>query len=218
MSGNWWIDSWICENQTRSNFRILKPMVGMAIGFAETNPVLTYLYHSPWLEWRLVLRKPTPFQPSYIVAYSWNDGWFCENQLRSKFRILKSTVGMTVGFAETKRVPTFVPWSTWFEWRMDWRQPTVFQPLYMTGNGRIDSWICENQTRSNLCIFKPKVGTTVGFAKTNSVPTFVCWSPRLEWRLVLRKPTAFEPSYIKAHGSNGGWFCENQPRSNLHIS
>ena len=88
-------------------------MVGMAVGFAENNPVPTFVYHSPWLEWRLVLRKvlrkPTPFQHSYIVAYGWNDGWFCENQLRSNFRTLKSTVGMTVGFAKINRVPTFVP-------------------------------------------------------------------------------------------------------------
>ena len=84
-------------------------MVGMTVGFAKTYHVPTFVYHSLWLEWRLVLRKPTPFQPSYIIAYGWNDGWFCENQLRSNCRILKSMVGMTVCFAETNRVPTFVP-------------------------------------------------------------------------------------------------------------
>ena len=76
MSVNGWIDSWICENQPRSNLRILKQMVEMAVGFADTNPVPTFVDHSPWLD----------------------GGCFCENQARSNCRILKFTAGMTVGF------------------------------------------------------------------------------------------------------------------------
>ena len=148
-------------------------MVGMAVGFAETNAFPTFVYHSPWLEWRLVLRKPTPFQPSYIVAYGWNDGWFCENQPRSNLRILKPMVGMAVGFAKTNHVPTFVYHSLWLEWRLVLRKPTTFQPSYIVAYVSNDGWFCENQLRSNCRILKSTVGMTVVFAETNRVPTFV---------------------------------------------
>ena len=86
MSGNGWIDSWICENQPSSNLLIFKPKVGMTVGFAKTNSV----------------------QLSYLEVYGWNDGWFCENQPRSNLRTLKHMVGMTIGLTKTNRFPTLV--------------------------------------------------------------------------------------------------------------
>ena len=230
----------------------------MTVGLTRTNRFPTLIHERQRLDWQLDLRKPTAFQPSYLKAQGWNDGWIdenqpfsnphtwaatvgltvgfaknnrvptfvylsrrlewrliCENQLRSNFRILKSTVGMTVCFAKTNCVPTLGYWSPWLEWRLVLRKPSPFQLLYIIAHGWNDGWFCENQPRSNLRILKPMVGMAVGFAKTNHVPTFVYHSLWLECRLVFRKPTPFQLSYLKVHGWNDRCFCENQPRSNL---
>ena len=148
-------------------------MVGMAVGFAKTKPVPTFVYHSQWLEWRLVLRKPTAFQPSYIEVHVWNDGWFCGNQPRSNLRTLKNMVGMTVGLTKTNRFPTLKHERQRLDWDLDSRKPTAFQPLYLKAHGWNDGWIEENQPLSNPHPCAATVGLTVGFAKTNRVPTFV---------------------------------------------
>ena len=70
----------------------------------ETNRFPTLIQESR----RLVLRKSTAFQPLYIIAYSWYEGWFCKNRPRSNLRILKHMVGMTVGFTKTNRHPLVV--------------------------------------------------------------------------------------------------------------
>ena len=215
MSGNGWIDSWICENQQRSNLRTLKHMVGMTVGLTKTNRFPNLIHEQQRLDWQLDLRKPTAFQPSYLKAHGWNDGWIDENQPFSNPYTWAATVGLTVGFAKTNSVPIFVPYSTWLEWRLDWRKPTVLQPSYMSGNGWIDSWICENQPRSNLRTLKHMVGMTVGLTKTNRFPTLIHERQRLEWRLDWRKPTVFQPSYMSGNGWINSWICENQQRSNL---
>ena len=93
----------LCKKSTRnqpiSNHHTWIPTVGMTVGLREINRVPTLILESR----RLVLRKPTAFQPLYIIAYSWNDGWFWKNQPRSNLRILKHMVGMTVGFTKTNR-------------------------------------------------------------------------------------------------------------------
>ena len=83
-------------------------VVGITDGFTKTNHFLTLIQERQRSDRQLDLRKPTPFQPSYLKAHGWNDGWFCENQPRSNLRILKPTVVMTVRFAKTNRVPNFV--------------------------------------------------------------------------------------------------------------
>ena len=83
------------------------------VGFAKTNHFPTLIQERQRSDRQLDLRKPTPFQPSYLKAHGWNDGWFCENQRRSNLRILKHMVGMTVGLTKTNR----------------------FQLSYMSGNG-----------------------------------------------------------------------------------
>ena len=179
----------------------------MAVGFAKTNPVPTFVYHSPWLELRLVLRKPNPFQLSYIQVHGWNDGWFCGNQPRSNFRTLQHLVGMTVGLTKTNRFPTLKHERQRLEWQLDLRKPTAFQPSYLKAHGCNDGGIDENQPFSNPHTWAATVGSTVGFAKTNRVPTFVYLIQRLEWRLVLRKPSPFQRSYLEVNGWNEGWFC-----------
>ena len=52
------------------------------------------------------------------------------------------------------------------------------------------------------------VGITVGLTKTNRFPTLIMQERH---RLDLRKPTAFQPSYRKAHGWNDGRFFESNP-------
>ena len=81
---------------------------------------------------RLVLRKPTAFQPLYIIAYSWNDGWFCKNQPRSNLRILKHMVG----FTKTNCHPLVVLYKG--------RNAVGFLSIFCTnqpvGIGLVDSW------------------------------------------------------------------------------
>ena len=108
MSGNGWIDSWICENQQRSNLRSLKHMVGMTVRLTKTNRFPTLIHERQRLDGQLDLRKPTAFQPSYLKAHGWNDGWIDENQPFSNPDTRAATVGLTVGFAKTNRVPTLV--------------------------------------------------------------------------------------------------------------
>ena len=186
-------------------------MVGTAVGFAKTNPVSTFVYHSPRLELRLVLRKPTPFQLSYLQVHGWNDGWFCGNQPRSNLRTLNHMVGMTVGLTKTNRFPTLKHERQRFYWQLDLRKPTAFKPSYLKAHGWNDGGIDENQPFSNPHTWAATVGSTVGFAKTNRVPTFVYLNQGLEWRLVLLKPTAILPWDIEAHGWNGGCFAKTNP-------
>ena len=138
---------------------------------------------TPTVGWRLVLQKPTAFQPSYIVAYGWNDGWFRENQPRSNLRILKPMVGMTIPYTKTNRFPTFFDYSLWLDWLLVLRKPTVFQPSYRSADGWIDGWFCENQPHPNLRIIKPMVGMKV-----------------------LRKPTVNPPVGGPIWGLDHGWF------------
>ena len=126
-----WNDGWSCENQPRSKLRILKPLVGMAVGFAKTNHVPTFVYHSLWLESRLVLRKTTPFQMSYLKVHRWNDGWNCGNQPRSNLRTLKHMFGMTVGLKKTNHFPTLIHERQRLDWHLDLGEQTAFQPLYI---------------------------------------------------------------------------------------
>ena len=80
------------RNQPISNHHTGIPTVGMTVGSREINRVPTLISERR----RSVLRIPTAFQPLYIITYSWDDGWFCENQTRFNLRILKHMVRMTL--------------------------------------------------------------------------------------------------------------------------
>ena len=80
-------------------------VVGITDGFTKTNHFSTLIQERQRSDRQLDLRKPTPFQPSYLNAHGWNDGWFCEDQPRSNLRILMHVVGITVGFTKTNRFP-----------------------------------------------------------------------------------------------------------------
>ena len=211
-----WNDGWYCENQPHSILRLLKPLVGMAVDFAKTNPVPTFVYNSLCLEWRLVLRKPTPFQPSYLKVHGWNDGWFCEYQPLSNLLTLKHMVGMTVGLTKINGFRNLIHERQCLDRQLDSRKPTAFQHSYIQAKGWNDGWFCENQLRSNFRILKSTVGMTIGLTKTNRFPTLIHEPQRLDWQLDLREPTAFQPSYLKAHGWSDGWIHDNQPFSKPH--
>ena len=49
------------------------------------------------------LEKPTPFQPLYLKAHGWNDGWFHENQPFSYMRVGTRLVSCRF-FAQTNRL------------------------------------------------------------------------------------------------------------------
>ena len=118
---------------------------------------------------------------------------------------------------KTNRFQTLIYERQRMEWRLVLRKPTPFQPSYLEAHGCNDDWFCKNQPRSNLLILMHMVGITVGFTKTNSFPTLEQERQRLDWWLVLRKPTAFRLLHIKAYVWNNGWFYENQPSSNRHV-
>ena len=143
------------------------------VGFAKTNHFQPLIQERQRSDRQLDLRKSIPFQPSYLKAHGYNDGCFCGNQPRSNLRNLMHMVGMTVGFTKTNRFRTLKQERYRLDWWLVLRKPTIFQPSFRSVNGRIESWIYENQPRSNLRILKPMVGMTVGFARTNAVPTFI---------------------------------------------
>ena len=161
----------------------------MTAGITKTNRFPTLMQECQRSDWRLVLQKPTAVQPSYIISYGWNDGWFCENQPRSDLGILNSVVGMMVAFTETNRFTTLFYYSLWLDWLLVLRKPNIFQPSYRTADDWIDGWFCKNHPCSNHRLYFMEVGT---------------------W-LVIPKPTFNPPIDGPMWGLENGWFSWKQP-------
>ena len=174
------------------------------VGFAKTNHFPTLIQERQRSDRQLDLRNPTPFQPSYLKAHGWNDGWFRGNQPRSNLRNLKHMVGMTVGLRKTNRFLTLIHERQRMDWGLVLWKSTPIQPSYLEAHGCNYGWFCENQPGSNHRILMHVVGITGGFTKTKHFSTLIQERQRSDRQLDLRKPTPFQPSYLKAHGWNDG--------------
>ena len=162
------------------------------------------------------LRKPTAFQPSYLKAHGWNDGWidergwFSQNQPSFQRWTSRYESRIGVGFRKTNRHSNLWLRYTRVGTRLVFANPTVNPTVAALVSGLENGWFSSIQPSFQPCALRYEGWNAVGFRKSNC-PSNRCRScMRVGKRLVFVNRTVIPTMCFKERRLERCWFSQIQ--------